>query len=75
MHPPFLYLNASQVLHPRFYENDRWVTLLPGFPDEPFGYAQIDEALKDDMMGPRLCIEYVGQGDSQLYVQPGTWFL
>jgi pimeloyl-ACP methyl ester carboxylesterase len=41
----------------------RWTTLLPGFPDGSYGYAQVDTLLGSDVT-PRLFIEYVGQGDS-----------
>ena len=40
-----------------------WLTLLPGFPDGSYGWAQVDRMLGDGL-GPRLYIEPVGQGDS-----------
>jgi len=40
-----------------------WLTLLPGFPDGSYGWAQVDRVLGDDL-GPRLYMEPVGQGDS-----------
>jgi pimeloyl-ACP methyl ester carboxylesterase len=40
-----------------------WLTLLPGFPDGSYGWAQVDRLLGDDL-GPRLYVEPVGQGDS-----------
>ena len=40
-----------------------WLTLLPGFPDGSYGWAQVDRMLGDDL-GPRLYMEPVGQGDS-----------
>src|SRR5919198_1424884 len=40
-----------------------WLTMLPGFPDGSFGWAQVDRLLGDDL-GPRLYVEPVGQGDS-----------
>jgi pimeloyl-ACP methyl ester carboxylesterase len=40
-----------------------WLTLLPGFPDGSYGWAQMDRILGDDV-GPRLYVEPVGQGDS-----------
>jgi pimeloyl-ACP methyl ester carboxylesterase len=40
-----------------------WLTLLPGFPDGSYGWAQVDRLLRDDL-GPRLYVEPVGQGDS-----------
>ena len=39
-----------------------WLTLLPGFPDGSYGWAQVDRLLGD--LGPRLYVEPVGQGDS-----------
>jgi pimeloyl-ACP methyl ester carboxylesterase len=39
------------------------LTLLPGFPDGSYGWAQVDRMLGDDL-GPRLYVEPVGQGDS-----------
>ena len=40
-----------------------WLTMLPGFPDGSYGWAQVDRILGDDP-GPRLYVEPVGQGDS-----------
>lgn len=40
-----------------------WLTLLPGFPDGSYGWAQVDRMLGDDI-GPRLYVEPVGQGES-----------
>ena len=40
-----------------------WLTLLPGFPDGSYGWAQVDRMLGDGL-GPRLYVEPVGQGDS-----------
>src|SRR5690349_24593101 len=40
-----------------------WLTLLPGFPDGSYGWAQVDRMLGDGP-GPRLYVEPVGQGDS-----------
>jgi pimeloyl-ACP methyl ester carboxylesterase len=40
-----------------------WLTLLPGFPDGSYGWAQVDAMLGDDLR-PRLYAEPVGQGDS-----------
>ena len=40
-----------------------WLTLLPGFPDGSYGWAQVDRILGDGL-GPRLYVEPVGQGDS-----------
>jgi pimeloyl-ACP methyl ester carboxylesterase len=45
-------------------DTDRvWLTLLPGFPDGSYGWAQVDRILGDGP-GPRLYAEPVGQGDS-----------
>jgi pimeloyl-ACP methyl ester carboxylesterase len=41
----------------------RWTTLLPGFPDGSYGFAQVN-ALLGPQVTPRLFVEYVGQGDS-----------
>jgi pimeloyl-ACP methyl ester carboxylesterase len=41
----------------------RWLTMLPGYPDGSYGYAQVDRHLGPEP-GPRLYIEYLGQGDS-----------
>ena len=40
-----------------------WLTLLPGFPEGSYGWAEVDRLLGDDL-GPRLYMEPVGQGDS-----------
>jgi pimeloyl-ACP methyl ester carboxylesterase len=40
-----------------------WLTLLPGFPDGSYGWAQVDRMLGDNV-GPRLYVEPVGQGES-----------
>ena len=37
--------------------------MLPGYPDGSYGYAQVDRCLGPGP-GPRLYVEYVGQGDS-----------
>jgi pimeloyl-ACP methyl ester carboxylesterase len=45
-------------------DEDRvWLTMLPGFPDGSYGWAQVDRMLGDDLI-PRLYVEPVGQGDS-----------
>lgn len=41
----------------------RWLTMLPGYPDGSYGYAQVDRYLGPQSV-PRLYIEYLGQGDS-----------
>jgi pimeloyl-ACP methyl ester carboxylesterase len=43
--------------------NTVWLTLLPGFPDGSYGWAQVDAMLGNDLR-PRLYVEPVGQGDS-----------
>lgn len=40
-----------------------WLTMLPGYPDGSYGYAQVDRHLGPEPV-PRLYIEYLGQGDS-----------
>jgi pimeloyl-ACP methyl ester carboxylesterase len=40
-----------------------WLTMLPGFPDGSYGWAQVDRMLGDGP-GPRLYVEPIGQGDS-----------
>jgi pimeloyl-ACP methyl ester carboxylesterase len=44
-------------------EDTVWLTMLPGFPDGSYGWAQVDQILGDDLR-PRLYVEPVGQGDS-----------
>ena len=41
----------------------RWLTMLPGYPDGSYGYAQVDRYL-GRQPAPRLYIDYLGQGDS-----------
>lgn len=41
----------------------RWITMLPGFPDGSYGYAQVDAALGAGA-DPRLYVEFLGHGDS-----------
>jgi pimeloyl-ACP methyl ester carboxylesterase len=40
-----------------------WVSMLPGFPDGSYGWAQVDARLRA-VPSPRLYVEYLGQGDS-----------
>jgi hypothetical protein len=40
-----------------------WLTMLPGFPDGSYGWAQVDRMLGEGLR-PRLYVEPVGQGDS-----------
>ena len=44
-------------------EGTGWLTMLPGFPDGSYGWAQVDRILGDSPR-PRLYAEPVGQGDS-----------
>ncbi len=44
-------------------EDTVWLTMLPGFPDGSYGWAQVDRMLGDGLR-PRLYAEPVGQGDS-----------
>jgi pimeloyl-ACP methyl ester carboxylesterase len=46
-----------------------WLTMLPGYPDGSYGYAQVDRRLGPEL-GPRLYVEYLGQGDSD---KPGRY--
>jgi hypothetical protein len=39
-----------------------WLTMLPGFPDGSYGWAQVDRLLPAEL-GPRLYVEPIGQGD------------
>ena len=41
-----------------------WMTFMPGFPDGSFGWARVEEELAGEELGPKLFVEYVGQGDS-----------
>jgi pimeloyl-ACP methyl ester carboxylesterase len=41
----------------------RWITMLPGFPDGSYGYAQVDAVL-GATRDPRLYVEFLGHGDS-----------
>lgn len=40
-----------------------WVTMLPGYPEGSYGWAQVDAWL-GGAPSPRLYVEYLGQGDS-----------
>jgi pimeloyl-ACP methyl ester carboxylesterase len=51
------------VATPPLDADTRWLTMLPGYPDGSYGYAQIDRYL-GPRPAPRLYVEYVGQGDS-----------
>jgi pimeloyl-ACP methyl ester carboxylesterase len=51
------------VASPAVAPGTRWLTMLPGFPDGSYGFAQVDRLLEAHA-APRLYIEYLGQGDS-----------
>jgi pimeloyl-ACP methyl ester carboxylesterase len=53
----------QRVVAPEHDRDRIWLTLLPGFPDGSYGWAQVDRMLGDEL-GPRLYVEPVGQGDS-----------
>ena len=58
-----LHVFEKVVATPRVGPEVRWLTMLPGYPDGSYGYAQVDRYL-GRQPGPRLYIEYLGQGDS-----------
>jgi len=41
-----------------------WTSFLPGWPDGSFGWAKVDQHLAGKPPGPKLFVEYVGNGDS-----------
>jgi hypothetical protein len=43
-----------------------WTSFLPGWPDGSFGWAKVDQHLTGKNIGPRLFVEYVGHGDSDI---------
>jgi pimeloyl-ACP methyl ester carboxylesterase len=51
------------VATPPVSADTRWLTMLPGYPDGSYGYAQVDRYLAG-APAPRLYVEYPGQGDS-----------
>ena len=55
--------DVNQALRRRSVRIAIWLTVLPGFPDGSYGWAQVDRMLGDGP-GPRLYVEPVGQGDS-----------
>jgi pimeloyl-ACP methyl ester carboxylesterase len=44
-------------------DDTMWLTMLPGYPDGSYGWAQVDRLLGDGLR-PRLYVEPIGQGDS-----------
>ncbi|MEU4194447.1 alpha/beta hydrolase [Kribbella sp. NPDC026611] len=50
-------------LDPDGGSDEVWLTMLPGFPEGSYGWAQVDRLLPVGL-GPRLYVEPVGQGDS-----------
>jgi pimeloyl-ACP methyl ester carboxylesterase len=58
-----LHVFEKVVAAPPVGADTLWLTMLPGYPDGSYGYAQVDRYL-GPQPGPRLYIEYLGQGDS-----------
>ena len=58
-----LHVFEKVVSAPAVGAETRWLTMLPGYPDGSYGYAQVDRYL-GPRPGPRLYVEYLGQGDS-----------
>ncbi len=58
-----LHVFEKVVATPPVGADSRWLTMLPGYPDGSYGYAQVDRYL-GPQPAPRLYIEYLGQGDS-----------
>jgi pimeloyl-ACP methyl ester carboxylesterase len=58
-----LHVFEKVVAAPSVRADIRWLTMLPGYPDGSFGYAQVDRYL-GSRPAPRLYVEYLGQGDS-----------
>jgi pimeloyl-ACP methyl ester carboxylesterase len=56
-------LHVFERVHGDPPRDGHWVSMLPGFPDGSYGWAQVD-ALLPDGPSPRLYAEYLGQGDS-----------
>ena len=53
----------ERVVGPEGDTDGTWLTLLPGYPDGSYGWAQVERLLGDDLV-PRLYVEPIGQGDS-----------
>jgi pimeloyl-ACP methyl ester carboxylesterase len=45
-------------------EDAVWTSFLPGWPDGSFGWAKVNQHLAGAPVGPKLFVEYVGNGDS-----------
>jgi pimeloyl-ACP methyl ester carboxylesterase len=60
---PPLRVFEKVVATPAVGADTRWLTMLPGYPDGSYGYAQVDRYF-GPQLGPRLYVEYLGQGDS-----------
>jgi pimeloyl-ACP methyl ester carboxylesterase len=60
---PALFVFERIVSTPPVGADTRWLTMLPGYPEGSYGYAQVDRHL-GGQPAPRLYIEYLGQGDS-----------
>jgi pimeloyl-ACP methyl ester carboxylesterase len=58
-----LHVFEKVLAPPSVGADTRWLTMLPGYPDGSYGYAQVDRYLGTEA-SPRLYIEYLGQGDS-----------
>jgi len=55
----------KRIVRPKILDtNATWASFLPGWPDGSFGWSKVDQHLVDKDIGPRLFVEYVGQGDS-----------
>jgi pimeloyl-ACP methyl ester carboxylesterase len=61
--PNSLHVFEKVVAAPSVGADIRWLTMLPGYPDGSYGYAQVDRQLGARPV-PRLYVEYLGQGDS-----------
>ena len=61
--PSHLFIwNKVQDTYPD--EGSLWLSMMPGFPDGSFGWVHTEELLSRQASGPRLYLDYVGQGDS-----------
>jgi len=53
----------KRVITDGHFADSVWLTMLPGFPEGSYGWAQVDRFLGDELC-PRLYVEPIGQGDS-----------